>query len=537
MKSWKKIALPFLFAIALALGIIIGNFFALRSNIGGALGLFRSLGLDKSKLSEVINLIGTRYVDSINVSDLTDNAMSNLLADLDPHSVYIPAKDAEAVNEDLQGSFSGIGVEFNIQKDTILVLSVIPGGPAEKVGMLAGDRIVSVNDSAFVGKIVTNENAIHKLKGPLGTVVKVGVRRAGRRNILRYAIKRDEIPVNTVVATYMIAPKTGYIKVTKFGETTYSEFLTGLAKLRKEGASSLVIDLRHNGGGYMEAAIKMVNEFLPKDQLIVYASGRAYTRSDFYSDGRGSFPSMKIAVIIDEGSASASEIFAGAIQDNDRGAIIGRRSFGKGLVQQQFEFSDKSAIRLTVARYYTPSGRCIQKPYQMGKDLNYENDIVNRYLHGELASKDSIKLGKGAKFKTRGGRTVYGGGGIMPDLFVPLDTTGLTPYFRRLADHGTIYQFAIQYSDQHRQQLQKLTTWQALNDYLLSQHVINQLTAFAQSQGIPKHNYYFAISHQLISDLLNAYIIRNIQGDNNYYAMLNQSDVTVRRAVTAVNNR
>jgi carboxyl-terminal processing protease len=534
MKTWKKIVFPFALALTMAVGIIIGNFFAMRSNIGATLGLFRSLGLDKNKVSQAINLIATRYVDSVDVNSLTDNAMSDLLASLDPHSVYIPAKDLQSTNEQLEGSFSGVGIEFNIQRDTILVVSVISGGPAEKAGVLAGDRIVNVNDSVFVGKSINNDRVMHKLRGAKGTVVKLGIKRARRRKLLDYAIKRGDVPVTSVEASYIIAPKTGYIKVSKFGDTTYSEFLTALAKIRNQGANRLIIDLRGNTGGFMEAAVKMVNEFLPKDQLIVYAAGRAYPRTDFYSDGRGSFPNMKIAVLMDEWSASASEIFAGAVQDNDRGLIIGLRSFGKGLVQQPFEFSDHSAVRLTIARYYSPSGRCIQKPYQRGKDQNYERDFVNRYLHGEFFSKDSIKIQSKEKFKTRGGRIVYGGGGIVPDIFVPLDTTGVTPYYRRLFDSGALFQFAVHYSDQHREKLKTFNNWKAMDDYLSRQPLANMLAAYAETKDVPKHYYYFMISHQLISQQVKAYIIRNMYGDEGFYSSLNQNDVTVKRAVQAL---
>lgn len=534
MKTWKKIVIPFALALAMAVGIIIGNFFAMRSNIGATLGLFRSLGLDKNKVSQAVNLIATRYVDSVNVNELTDNAMSDLLASLDPHSMYIPAKDLQSTNEQLEGSFSGVGIEFNIQRDTILVVSVISGGPAEKVGILPGDRIVNVNDSAFVGKTINNDRVMHKLRGSKGTSVKLGIKRAKRKKLLDYVITRGDVPVTSVEAAYIIAPQTGYIKVSKFGDTTYSEFLTALAKIRNQGANRLVIDLRSNTGGFMEAAVKMVNEFLPKDELIVYAAGRAYPRTDFYSDGRGSFPGIKIAVLMDEWSASASEIFAGAIQDNDRGLIIGIRSFGKGLVQQPFEFSDHSAVRLTIARYYSPSGRCIQKPYQLGKDQNYEKDFVNRYLRGEFFSKDSIKIQNKEKFKTRGGRIVYGGGGIVPDIFVPLDTSGVTPYYRRLFDSGAMFQFAIHYADQHRDKLSTFKSWKEMDDYLSHQPLASLAATYGETKGVPRHYYYFSISHQLITQQAKAYIIRNILGDEGFYSSLNQNDVTVRRAVQAL---
>lgn len=534
MKTWKRIIIPFSLALALALGIIIGNFFAMRSNVGNTLGLFRSLGIGKNKVSQAISLIANRYVDSVNVNDLTDNAMNDLLAGLDPHSTYIPAKDLQSSNEQLEGSFSGVGIEFNIQRDTILVVSVISGGPAEKAGLLPGDRIVNVNDSLFVGKEINNDRVMQKMRGQKGTSIKLGIKRAKRRKLLDYVITRGDVPVTSVEASYLIAPKTGYIKVSKFGDTTYSEFLTALAKIRNQGADKLIIDLRSNTGGYMEAAVKMVNEFLPKNQLIVYAAGRAYPRTDFYSDGRGSFPNIKMAVLMDEWSASASEIFAGAIQDNDRGLIIGIRSFGKGLVQQPFEFADHSAIRLTIARYYSPSGRCIQKPYQLGKDQNYEKDFMNRYLHGEFFSKDSIKILSKEKFKTRGGRTVYGGGGIVPDIFVPLDTTGVTSYYRRLFDSGALFQFAVHYADQHRDKLSTFKDWKDMDEYLSHQPLASLVATYGETKDVPRHYYYFNISHQLISQQAKAYIIRSILGDEGFYASLNQSDVTVKRAVEAL---
>jgi len=534
MKNWKKIVLPFVFAIVLAIGIIIGNYFAMRSNIGSTLGLFRSLGLDKSKISETLSLINSRYVDSVSVNDLTDNTISDLMEGLDPHSMYIPARDIEATNEQLQGSFGGIGVEFTIQRDTILVVSVVGGGPAEKVGVIRGDRIVTVNDTLFVGRNLSNDKVMRKFRGPDGTEIKIGIKRSGKRGLMQYAIVRDEIPSKSITAAYMITPQIGFINVTKFGETTYSEFLTALAKLKHEGAEQFVIDLRGNRGGFMEAAIKMVNEFLPKNEMIVYAAGRSYPRKNFYADGRGSFQNVKLVVLVDELSASASEIFAGAIQDNDRGQIIGRRTFGKGLVQQSFEFFDKSAVRLTVARYYTPSGRCIQKPYQRGKDADYNNDLPNRYLHGEFSSKDSIKVEKGQQYRTRSGRIVYGGGGIMPDLFVPLETDGDTPYLRRLMEHGTILQFSVNYVEEHNDQLKKIINMEALERYLNAQSIANQVAAYAENQGIDKHVYYFGLSRQLINDLAKAYIIRNLFGDDGYYYVINKTDITVQKAIRAL---
>ena len=403
------------------------------------------------------------------MADLIEEAMPQILGELDPHSSYIAAKDMEEMTADLRGSFSGIGIQFTIQQDTIHINNVIAGGPSEKVGLMAGDRIVEVDDSAFVGKIVTNNEAMKKLKGPKGSEVKLGIFRHGEKEILHFTIIRGDIPVKSVDAAYMLNEKYGYIKINKFGETTYPEMLISLAKLHQENCEGIVVDLRGNTGGYMGAAVQMVNEFLPKGQLIVYTEGRKATRENYFSNGTGSSQEIPVIVLVDEGSASASEIFAGAIQDNDRGTIIGRRSFGKGLVQQPIDFSDGSAIRLTIARYHTPSGRCIQKPYNKGKDENYELDILTRYEHGEFFSQDSIKQDESHIYYTSLGRPVYGGGGIMPDIFVPQDTTGVTSYFSMAVNRGLILQFAFQYTDQNRQTLQKFETSEDMLKYLKKQ--------------------------------------------------------------------
>ena len=364
----------------------------------------------------------------VNMTDLVEKAMPQILAELDPHSTYIPAQNLEEVNSELEGSFSGIGIQFTIQNDTIHVNAVIQGGPSEKVGLMAGDRIVTVDDSLFVGKKVTNERAMRTLKGPKGSQVKLGVKRMGEKDLLSFTITRGDIPQNTVDAAYMLNDEIGYVKVSKFGRTSHVELLNALAQLNHKKCKGLIIDLRGNTGGYMEAAIRMVNEFLPEGKLIVYTQGRKYPRAEEFANGTGSCQKMPLVVLIDEGSASASEIFTGAIQDNDRGTVVGRRSFGKGLVQQPIDFSDGSAIRLTIARYYTPAGRCIQRPYESGKDRNYELDLFNRYEHGEFFSRDSIKQNENELYYTSLGRPVYGGGGIMPDIFVPQDTTGVTSY-------------------------------------------------------------------------------------------------------------
>ena len=384
MNSNPKIRyIPIIIAVSIVAGIFIGTFYANRFS-GSPQGIGRTGS--SNKINGLLRIIDDQYVDTVNMSELIDDAMPQILRELDPHSSYIPAKDLQAVNDDLRGSFSGIGVQFTIQQDTIHISDVISGGPSEKVGIMPGDRIVEIDDSVFVGKIVTNNESMKRLKGPKGSEVKLGIFRQGEKELLHFTIIRDDIPNKSIKAAYMINDQYGYINIEKFGETTYPEMLIALAQLHQQSCKGVIIDLRGNTGGYMGAAIQMVNEFLPKGKLIVYTEGRKCPREDYPSNGTGSSQQMPLIVLLDEGSASASEIFAGAIQDNDRGTIIGRRSFGKGLVQQPIEFNDGSAIRLTIARYYTPSGRCIQKPYHKGKDENYELDIINRYEHGEFFS-------------------------------------------------------------------------------------------------------------------------------------------------------
>ena len=479
----------------------------------------------------MLDLIQQNYVDTIDIEHLTETAIPGILAQLDPHSVYIPASDLQNVNEDLEGSFSGIGVQFNIQNDTVMIVAVINGGPSERLGVLPGDRIISVNDSIFVGKDITNEMVLKKLRGKINTKVKVGIKRNGTKEVLNFEISRGEIPVNSVDIAYMINKEIGYIKVSKFGANTYNEFITAIAGLKNQKCSKMIIDLRGNPGGYMEAATAMVNEFLPKNSLIVYTEGRTIKRVNDIADGTGSCQNTEIVVLIDEWSASASEIFAGAIQDNDRGTIIGRRSFGKGLVQRQIDFPDSSALRLTIARYFTPSGRCIQKPYEKGDDENYENDIMNRYLHGEFDQKDSIKVNDSKKYKTVGGRTVYGGGGIMPDIFVGRDTTGFTAYYNKLVNYSYIYQYAFEYTDRNRELLKKYKTWQELQKYLRTQNTIEELARFADKKGIKKNPYSIKKSGFLIQNLIEAYICRDMIGDKGFYPVINQTDITLKKAI------
>lgn len=527
MSSNKNRLMPFLLAICLVAGILIGTFYTNHFS-GNKLGIINT---SSNKLNALLHIIDEQYVDTVSMFNLVEEAMPQILAELDPHSSYIPAKDLEAVNSDLKGSFSGIGVQFTIQDDTIHINSVIQGGPSEKVGLLAGDRIVEVDDSSFVGKIVTNSEAMRRLKGEKGSKVKLGIYRPGEKEILHFTVVRGDIPVKSIDAAYMINDKFGYVKVNKFGETTYPELLVALAQLSQANCKGMIIDLRGNTGGYMAAAIQMVNEFLPNNKLIVYTEGRKSPRENYTSNGTGSSQTMPLIVLMDEGSASASEIFAGAIQDNDRGTIIGRRSFGKGLVQQPIEFSDGSAIRLTIARYYTPSGRCIQKPYEKGNDAEYEMDIITRYEHGEFFSVDSIKQNIKEIYHTSLGRTVYGGGGIMPDIFVPQDTTGMTSYYRMAATRGLIVRYTLDYTDKNRNKLKEYDTPQKMEAYLKTQNLLEKFAEYAEKKGLKRRNILMYKSKQLFEESLYGNIIYNMLGIEAYITYSNLTDKTVQKAL------
>ncbi|MCE9106644.1 S41 family peptidase [Bacteroides pyogenes] len=518
---------PVIIAVSVVIGILIGTSYA-KHFAGNRLGIINA---SSNKLNALLRIIDDQYVDTVNMGELVEKAMPQILAELDPHSTYIPAKNLEEINSELEGSFSGIGIQFTIQNDTIHVNAVIQGGPSEKVGLMAGDRIISVNDSAFVGKKINNELAMRTLKGPKGSQVKIGVKRSGEKQPLSFTITRGDIPQNTVDAAYMLTNETGYIKVSKFGRTSHMELLKALAELNQKKCKGLIIDLRGNTGGYMEAAIRMVNEFLPEGKLIVYTQGRKYPRSEEFANGTGSCQKIPLIVLVDEGSASASEIFTGAIQDNDRGTIVGRRSFGKGLVQQPIDFSDGSAIRLTIARYYTPSGRCIQRPYESGNDRNYEMDLYKRYEHGEFFSRDSIKQNEDERYYTNIGRVVYGGGGIMPDVFVPQDTTGISSYLSTVLNRGLTLQFTFQYTDKHRQSLNQFDNEESLLKYLSRQGVIEQFIRFAESKGVKRRNILIHKSYQLLERNIYGNIIYNMLGLEAYIRYFNQTDSTVKKGI------
>ena len=519
--------MPLIMAVCVIIGIMIGSFYANHFS-GNRLNIINS---GSNRLSNLLHLIDDQYVDKVNIDSLVDVAIPQILADLDPHSVYISAKDAQAVADDLKGSFSGVGIEFTIRKDTIHVQNVVKNGPAQRAGILAGDKIVSVDGKPFVGKIVTNEEAMRRLKGPKDTKVKLGVMRYGQKAVKYFTVTRGDIPQKSITATYMLDKNTGYIKVKSFGETTYPEMLIALAKLSQEGFTNLVIDLRDNTGGYMNSAIQMANEFLPKNKLIVYTIGRKSPRQDFPSDGHGSYQKIPLVVLINEGSASASEIFAGAMQDNDRATIIGRRSFGKGLVQQQLSFPDGSMIRLTIARYYTPSGRCIQKPFTAGDNKDYEEDLLTRYQHGEFFSQDSIKH-HGPAYHTSIGRTVYGGGGITPDIFVAEDTLGMTSYYKQAAMSGLILQYAFTYTDNNRPKLNTFKDMMSLSKYLVSQNTVEQFAAYADHNGLKRRNLMIRKSHKLLERFINSRIIYNMLDDEAWTEYINADDPTIAKALS-----
>ena len=527
----KNRFIPLIVAVSVVAGILLGNFYA-NHFAGHRLSIINT---SSNKLNDLLHFIDDQYVDTVEINDLVERSMPQILGELDPHSIYIPVQKAQQANDDLAGSFSGIGVQFTIRKDTIHINNVIKGGPSEKVGLQPGDRVVKVNGEDFVGSICTNEEAMRRLKGEKGSQVKLEVKRRGEDKLLPFTIVRGDIPVNSVKAAYMINKEVGYIQIDKFGETTYPEMLTALAKLNQAQFKGVIIDLRGNTGGYMGAAIHMVNEFLPANRLIVYTQGRKSPREEYRSDGRGIYQDLPLVVLVDEGSASASEIFAGAIQDNDRGMVVGRRSFGKGLVQQPIEFGDHSVIRLTIARYYTPAGRCIQKPYKKGHDEDYELDLLTRYEHGEFFSQDSIKQ-TGEEYKTVMGRTVYGGGGIMPDVFVPQDTTNVTSYYRMAISGGYVIQFAYEYTDDNRAELGKQPDCQALAKYLVKKNIVEEFVRYADKLGLKRRNIMVQTSHKLLERVLLGNIIYIIQNDEEYAKFLNQDDPTITKTLELFKN-
>ena len=538
----KKYVFPTLAVICLLLGFLIGN--AVSNKVNAQRFYIQNGQLfqqPESKIDQLLDLMDEAYVEPINVDSIADEVMQELVKRLDPHSAYIPKEDLEMVNSELSASFSGIGVQFSIQNDTVQVVAVISGGPCEGMGVLAGDKIVMVNDSNFTGKNITNEKVMHALRGPKGTEVKIGVKRSGSDEVYDFTITRGDIPVHSVDAKFIIEAKgerreakdmkIGFVRVNRFGENTYDEFIAAMASLKGQGATAYIVDLRENSGGYMDQAIKMANEFLSKGDMIVYSEGRAYPRYEARANGSGRFQRDSLVVLIDNFSASASEIFAGAMQDNDRATIIGRRSFGKGLVQQQIPFADGSAVRLTVARYYTPSSRCIQKPYTLGDQEDYAMDLIDRFEHGEFYSADSVHFADSTVYLTKKGRVVRGGGGIMPDIFVGRDTTLYTPYFNQVVNRAYTYQFAYQYTDRHRAELSQYKDWQSLEKHLLQANWLDEFVAYAKGKGVEPNPEQLAKSKPLLVRLVNAYIVRNILNDEGFFPLFERDDEIVKQAV------
>ena len=529
-KRLYSVIMPLGALLLLFLGVVMGRFFfAGNGRIGGA-------GHDK--ISDVVRIISEPYVDTLDSKQLADLTLTSLLASLDPHSEYIPKESLQAVNEDLDGTFSGVGISFQIVNDTVTVVEAITGGPAEKLGIVAGDRIISANGKKLTGTDITNEDVFKNLRGKKGTKVKLEIKRLNSPKTASYDVTRSDIPVNSVDASYIIeGTHTGYMKLSKFTRNTYMEFLNALLDLDSKGMDKLVLDLRGNPGGYMEQAILIANEFLPGGRKIVYTKSRTEeNKLDAVADGTGSHQDIPLAVIINEYSASASEIIAGAIQDNDRGIVVGRRSFGKGLVQNQTMLPDSSAIRLTVARYYTPSGRSIQKEYKIGETIDYERDILDRYNHGEFFHLDSVKLDKSKRYKTVGGRTVHGGGGIMPDIFVPEDTTGVTSYYLNVNNAGLIQQFSFKMADAYRSLLKGVKTGShVLNIIPDDNMLLEKFADFAESKGIPARWYYINISAALLTDQIKSFIVRDVLGYNDFYEIFNRSDRTIKAAVEFLN--
>jgi carboxyl-terminal processing protease len=525
--SDRTVFLPILLAVAVVVGILIGLYLPRSASIHS------NIRSRNDKINSILNIIESNYVDSVNRNNLIEEAIPSILKKLDPHSVYIPAKDLARANEPLQGNFSGIGISFNMLTDTILVISTIPGGPSEKVGLQPGDKIIYVNDSLVAGKGISDESVMGMLKGPRGTMVKLKILRKGHGEFLPFDITRDKIPMYSVDINYMVNNNTGYIKINNFAMTTFDEFMKGLRELKGKGMTKLIVDLRGNSGGIMEAAVKIANQFLKQGQLIVYTKGRTQPRQEARATGRGEFETGDLVILIDEWSASASEILAGAIQDNDRGTVIGRRSFGKGLVQEPISFNDGSGMRLTIARYYTPTGRSIQKPYNNGFE-EYYNDFSHRYARGEFQVSDSIHFPDSLKFTTAGGRIVYGGGGIMPDKFVPIDTSGFSPYFMKVRTQ--IYSFAMNYTENNRNTLRKFMEADELERFLDRQGLLDKFISYASSRGIAENSEELQTSKSLIHTQLKAYIARNILDNRGFYPIWEQIDSTLLYAIKYLEN-
>ena len=519
--------MPLIVALAIVLGMFI-NSLLIRRDMGNKQDIF--LPVQGSKLDMVLNMIDHSYVDTVDMNKIEEEAVGQIIKDLDPHTVYIPAKDMQRVNEDMVGSFGGIGVQFYKYLDTVTVVKVVPGGPSEAAGLKDGDRIVKVNDTIVAGRKLETDKIMSMMRGEIGSDVDLTIVRRGEKAPLVKKVTRGGIPVKSVDIAYMVNDTTGYIKVKTFGMNTYKEFIAGIQQLEKQGMKKLIIDLRGNEGGILPIAIQMVNEFLEPNKLILYTQGKASPRSDYFSNGKGSYQKLPLTILIDEASASASEIFAGAIQDNDRGMVIGRRSFGKGLVQEQRVLPDGSALRLTVARYYIPSGRSIQKPYDKGKE-KYYMELYERIAHGELEQQDSIHFDEKLKFQTLGGRTVYGGGGIMPDVFVPADTTGYSKYLGEILRTNMLYDYTFDFMDRHRNEMKNLKDYKEVEAYLKKFDLVNEMARYAEKKGVKRDDKGIKDSYDVIRVRLEAYIARHAIDDDGFYPILGKEDKALQKAL------
>lgn len=521
VKTW----LPLWIGIGIALGIFVGSKYGQFGRSGAVQGA--------GKIDAVLNYVRESYVDTVNMRQLVEDALPNIIQQLDPHSEYISAADMKRVNEDLEGHFSGIGVSFYVLRDTIVVTSIVPGGPSEAAGIMPWDRIVRVNDTLVAGMKIENESVLKKLRGEKGSEVKLGINR-GNDDFVEVTVTRGDIPMSSVNAAYMLTNKIGFVKLGRnFGFNTFSEFISAISKLKSQGATAFMIDLRGNAGGSLDIVVAMVNEFLHKGDLIVYAEGRNFPRIDNYANGSGTCKEDDVIVLVDELSASASEILAGAIQDHDRGLVIGRRTFGKGLVQSQRNFPDGSAVRLTVARYYTASGRSIQRSYEKGKYDEYEMDAINRYLEGDYVNVDTVSNHL-SPYKTLGGRTVYGGDGIMPDIFVARDTTGINSYYNAVVNSRLDERYAMIYSDTYRERLSSFDNWQELYKYLRQQPLLLNLVSFADNNGIRRRPYYIQESAELLENTMYAYIARNFFGEESFWAVYYREDPLIKKGIELI---
>ncbi|MDD5506948.1 MAG: S41 family peptidase [Bacteroidales bacterium] len=525
-----QISMPLLILLVLIIGIYAGTQlvrYLNRSDERIVIPVFRN-----DKVMEVLRFIEQDYVDSVSGDKIREDAIKGMLDELDPHSQYMSAEMLQDANESLLGNFEGIGIEFRVVDDTINVIQVIPGGPSEKIGLRNGDRIIKINDTIVTGFKLDNQQVVKKLKGPRGTRVKVTVYRPDFAETVDFVITRDIIPLYSVDISYMADDSIGYIKVSKFSLTTPEELDDALQKLKDQGSTRLILDLRGNVGGYLESAVKLADEFLGNEKLIVYTEGNNRPRQYAYATQSGKFEDQALAILIDEGSASASEILAGAIQDNDRGIIIGRRSFGKGLVQQQIELDDGSAVRLTVARYFTPTGRCIQRPYNNGEEAYYD-DLLLRLKIGELNNQDSIRFPDSLKFITPRGKVVYGGGGIMPDVYVPIDTGQYYSYYNQLINKGLIYQFAYDFADKNREKLSKtyVDATGFIERFTVEDTLFNQLITYSEAKGVRRNDRDLRSTRDMIARLLKAYIGRNLFDDEAFYPILNEDDKIFLKAV------